>query len=67
MQIIPSIIDYVINIGLKETSDQWIEHLKNNGSLESNIFLKSNIDELMKNSYDRKLFNNIYKLYQNKE
>jgi hypothetical protein len=37
----PSIIDYAVNIGLKETSNQWIQHLSEKGSLQSDICLES--------------------------
>lgn len=43
---IPSIISYAINIGLKETSDQWVNYLINDGSLSSNISMKSIFDDL---------------------
>jgi hypothetical protein len=39
--LIPSIIDYAVNIGLKETSNQWIRHLGEKGSLESDVCLES--------------------------
>jgi len=39
--LIPSVIDYAVNIGLKETSDQWIRHLSEKGSLESDVWLES--------------------------
>jgi hypothetical protein len=39
--LIPSIIDYAVNIGLKETSDQWMRHLSEKGSLETDVFLES--------------------------
>jgi len=41
LDLIPSIIDYAVNVGLKETSDQWIAHLNENGSLSSDIHLES--------------------------
>jgi hypothetical protein len=41
LTLIPSIIDYAVNIGLKETSDQWIRHLSENGSLSSSVSLDS--------------------------
>jgi hypothetical protein len=39
--LIPSIIDYALNVGLKETSDQWMRHLNEKGSLESDVYLES--------------------------
>jgi len=41
LNVIPSIIDYVVNVGLKETSDQWIEFLDNGGNLFSDVQLRS--------------------------
>lgn len=37
----PSIIDYAINIGLPETSEQWIHHLINDQSLTADVLMKS--------------------------
>ncbi|MGA3192920.1 MAG: hypothetical protein ABSD73_10485 [Candidatus Bathyarchaeia archaeon] len=45
LSLIPSIIDYAVNIGLKETSDQWIQHLSKKGSLESDVYLESVLNE----------------------
>jgi len=39
--LIPSIIDYAVNVGLKETSDQWARHLAEKGNLESDVCLES--------------------------
>jgi hypothetical protein len=39
--LIPSIIDYAVNVGLKETSNQWIRHLTEKDSLESDVLLES--------------------------
>ena len=47
LNLIPSIIDYAVNIGLRETSEQWMKHLKTNGSLHSDIHLKSVLDDLI--------------------
>jgi len=41
LHLIPSIIDYAVNVGLKETSNQWIRHLNENGSLSSDVHLES--------------------------
>jgi len=46
LTLIPSIIDYAINIGLNETSSQWINFLINNGSFSSEVNLKSLIADL---------------------
>jgi hypothetical protein len=48
LDLIPSIIDYAVNIGLKETSDQWIQHLGENGSLSSEVHLESVLDHIVK-------------------
>ncbi len=45
VNLIPSIIDYAINIGLKETSQQWINLLLHDESLTSNIYMKSILDD----------------------
>lgn len=42
LELIPSIIDYAINIGLKSTGDQWLEALKSNVDFEADIRLKTN-------------------------
>lgn len=39
--LMPSIIDYAINIGLKKTSEQWFNFLFNDGSFNKNIYLDS--------------------------
>jgi hypothetical protein len=41
LNLIPSIIDYAVNVGLKETSDQWVRYLCENGSLSSDVDLES--------------------------
>jgi len=41
LDLIPSIIDYAVNVGLKETSDQWMRYLGEDGSLSSDIRLES--------------------------
>lgn len=48
LNLIPSIIDYAVNIGLQKTSEQWIDFLTNKGSIFSNVHLKSVLDGLMK-------------------
>jgi len=67
IQTMPSIIDYFINIGFIEINDQWLEHLKNNGSLYSKVHLTSILNNSVINSDTNKLYNNIYKLYSNME
>lgn len=41
LNLFPSVIDYAVNVGLKETSDQWVQHLNENGSLFSDVQVKS--------------------------
>jgi hypothetical protein len=45
LDLIPSILDYAVNVGLKETSDQWMRYLSENGSLSSDVNLKSLLDQ----------------------
>jgi hypothetical protein len=40
----PSIIDYAVSVGLKETSNQWIANLEVDGNLSKGCALKTNID-----------------------
>jgi hypothetical protein len=46
--LVPSIIDYAVNIGLKETSDQWMQHLNEKGSLKTDVRLESVLTEFEK-------------------
>jgi hypothetical protein len=46
--LIPSIIDYAVNVGLKETSDQWIRYLGEDGSLSSDVRLESVLNHVVK-------------------
>jgi hypothetical protein len=39
--LMPSVIDYAVNIGVKETSEEWIRHLSEKDSLESDVWLES--------------------------
>ena len=41
LDLFPSIIDYAVNVGLKETSDQWVQYLNENGSLFSDVQVES--------------------------
>ncbi|MFX0212358.1 MAG: hypothetical protein ACFFDT_40670, partial [Candidatus Hodarchaeota archaeon] len=41
LNLIPSIIDYAVNVGLRETSDQWVRYLHNNGNLFSGVDVES--------------------------
>ncbi len=42
LELIPSIIDYAVNMGLKSTGSQWLDALKSNVDFESDISLKTN-------------------------
>jgi hypothetical protein len=44
----PCIIDYAINIGLKETSNQWLQYLSENGSLSSDVHLRAIMNQNVK-------------------
>jgi len=46
MNLYPCIVDYAVNIGLKETSEQWIDFLQNNGNLSSNVRLTTPFDDI---------------------
>ena len=41
LDLFPSIIDYAVNFGLKETSDQCTRYLKANGWLSSDVNIES--------------------------
>jgi hypothetical protein len=41
LRLVPSILDYVVNVGSKETSEQWIQFLMGVGDLSSDLSLKS--------------------------
>lgn len=41
LEVMPSIIDYAVDVGLEETSDQWVAFLKGGGSLFSDVELQS--------------------------
>jgi len=47
LDLIPSIIDYAVNVGLKETSDQWIRRLGEDGSLSSDVPLQSVLNHFL--------------------
>lgn len=46
LDLVPSIVDYAINIGLAETVKQWNTHLSENGDLRSDIRLDSLLMDL---------------------
>ena len=41
LELIPSIIDYAINVGLEQTSCGWVNHLLTDGKLDTDIRLNS--------------------------
>jgi len=47
LDLIPSMIDYAVNVGLKETSDRWIQHLSEDGSLSSDVHLESVLNHIV--------------------
>ena len=47
LDLIPSIIDYAVNVGLREMSNQWIRHLNENGSLASDVHLESVLNHVV--------------------
>jgi hypothetical protein len=47
MDLIPCIVDYAINVGLRETSEQWIMFLQENSCLSSNVNLKTGFDDVV--------------------
>jgi hypothetical protein len=44
MSMYPSIVDFAVNVGLKETGEQWISFLETNGSLSSDLNLRTDFD-----------------------
>lgn len=42
----PCIVDYAVNIGLKETSNQWVAFLNTKGNLSENLALKTDLAPL---------------------
>jgi hypothetical protein len=43
--LIPSIIDYAINVGLEETSNQWMRYLNEDGNLSSDVHVDSVVNQ----------------------
>jgi hypothetical protein len=48
LDLIPSILDYAVNVGLKETSDQWMRYLGEDGSLSSDVRLESVLNQIVR-------------------
>lgn len=44
MHLYPCIVDYAVNVGLKATSDQWVAFLESDGSLTSDMNLRTDFD-----------------------
>jgi len=43
--VVPSIMDYAINIGLENTKDAWMNHLMNSPDISADIFIPTVIDK----------------------
>jgi len=41
------VVDYAVNVGLRETSEQWIDFLNRNGSLSSDVSLRTGFDDVL--------------------
>jgi len=44
LDLVPSVIDYAVNVGLKDTSIQWVRYLNENGDFCSDVKLESTLD-----------------------
>jgi len=51
--LMPSIIDYAVNIGLEETSQQWRKHLEEKGDLTSDVQLASVLNRSVNTEIER--------------
>lgn len=47
MRLHACIVDYAINVGLKETSEQWLAFLETNGDLSSSVQLETSFDNVL--------------------
>jgi hypothetical protein len=47
MRLCPCIVDYAVNVGLRETSEQWMTFLKGDGSLSSDVSLRTGFDDVL--------------------
>jgi hypothetical protein len=45
VSLMPCVLDYAINMGLRETSNQWLKHLTENGSLISDVHMNSIVSQ----------------------
>ena len=50
----PCMVDYAVNIGLKETSNQWVAFLNTNGNLSENLTLKTYLASFQNLVFDLK-------------
>jgi hypothetical protein len=50
----PCIIDYAVNIGLRETSNQWVTFLDTNGNLSENLTLRTDLPSVQNLMLDLK-------------
>jgi hypothetical protein len=41
LDLLPSIIDFAVNIGLRQTSEQWIKYLEKMGDMCADVYLES--------------------------
>jgi hypothetical protein len=49
MHLYPCVVDYAVNVGLRETGEQWIGFLRENGDLSSDINLKTGLEMVAEN------------------
>jgi hypothetical protein len=47
MRLYPCVVDYAVNVGLKETSEQWIAFLEEKGDLSSHVNLRTGFDAVL--------------------
>jgi hypothetical protein len=50
----PCMIDYAVNIGLRETSNQWVAFLNTNGNLSENPILETDLSSIQNLMFDVK-------------
>jgi len=53
MHLYPCIVDYAVNVGLKATSDQWVAFLERDGSLVSDVNLRTGFDDAIQGVHPR--------------
>jgi hypothetical protein len=49
MSLHPCIVDYAVNVGLKDTSEQWMAFLEENGTFSSDVALKTGFQDFVLN------------------